>query len=71
MSGVGCQVVVSATGRSLVQRSPTECSGSECDCEASILRRPWPTMGCMLHGKKKLQSEINSHGLNSKTARAY
>jgi hypothetical protein len=28
---VCCQVEVSATGRSLVQRSPTDCGVSECD----------------------------------------
>ena len=32
---VSCQVEVSATGRSLVQRSPTECGVSECDVEPS------------------------------------
>jgi hypothetical protein len=31
VSVVCCQVEVSATGRSLVQRSPTECGVSECD----------------------------------------
>ena len=41
--GVCCQVEVSATGLSLVQRSPTDCDVSECDSEASILSRPWPT----------------------------
>jgi hypothetical protein len=41
-----CQVEVSATGRSLVQRSPTVCGVSECYREASIMRRPWPTRGC-------------------------
>jgi hypothetical protein len=30
-----CQVEVSASGRSLVQRSPTECDVSECDRETS------------------------------------
>ena len=29
-------------GRSLVQRSPSECGGSECDLETSTMRRPWP-----------------------------
>jgi hypothetical protein len=24
----------------------------ECDCEASIMRRPWPTKGCYAIGKK-------------------
>ena len=36
----------SATGRSLVQRSPTDCGVSECYREASIMRRRWPTGGC-------------------------
>ena len=39
---VCCQVEVSAAGRSLVQRSPTECGLSECDCETSKRRRPGP-----------------------------
>jgi len=39
VSIVCCQVKVSATGRSLVQRSPTECGVSECDVEASEMRR--------------------------------
>jgi len=37
------QVEVSATGRSLDWRSPTECGVSECDLENSTMRRPWPT----------------------------
>jgi hypothetical protein len=36
---VCCEVEVSATGRSLVQRSPTECGVSEYDIETSTLRR--------------------------------
>jgi hypothetical protein len=47
-----CQVEVPATGWSLVQRSPTECGVSECDREASIMRRPWPTRGCRASVKK-------------------
>jgi hypothetical protein len=46
VSVVCCQVEVSATGWSLVQRSLTECGVSECDREASIMRRPRPTRGC-------------------------
>jgi hypothetical protein len=38
-----CQVEVSAMGRSLVQRSPKECSVSQCDRGTSITRRPRPT----------------------------
>jgi hypothetical protein len=30
----------SATGRSLIQRSPTECGVSECDCGTSTMMRP-------------------------------
>ena len=37
---------VSATGRSLVQRSPTECGVSECDLEISTMRRSRLTGGC-------------------------
>jgi hypothetical protein len=40
VSVVCCEVEVSATDRSLVQRSPTVCGVSECDLEASIMRRP-------------------------------
>ena len=36
-------VDVSATGRSLVQRSLNECVVSECGHETSIIRRPRPT----------------------------
>jgi len=36
---------VSATNRSLVHRNPTDCGVSECDREAWIKRRPWPTGG--------------------------
>jgi hypothetical protein len=46
VSVVYCQVDVSATGRSLVQRSPTSFGVSECDREALIMRRPWPIRGC-------------------------
>jgi hypothetical protein len=45
VSVVCCRVDFSASGRSLVQRSPTECSGSEHDHEVYIMRRSWPTRG--------------------------
>ena len=45
-SVVCCQIEVSAPGWSLVQNNPTKCGVSECDREASIRRRPWPTRGC-------------------------
>ena len=38
-----CKVEVSATGWSLVQRSPTDCAASLCDLETSWMRRPWST----------------------------
>jgi hypothetical protein len=45
--GVVCfQVEASATGRSLVQRGPTEYDVSESDSEASMMIRPWLTGGC-------------------------
>jgi hypothetical protein len=40
VSFVLCQVDVSATFQSLVQKSPTECGVSECDLETSMMRRP-------------------------------
>jgi hypothetical protein len=46
MSVVCCQVEVTVSSWSLVQRSLTECGVSERDREASIMRRPWLTRGC-------------------------
>jgi hypothetical protein len=46
------QLEVSATGSSLACRSPTDCGVSECDREAWIIRRPWPTRGCCIMGEK-------------------
>jgi hypothetical protein len=48
MSVVCCQVEVSATGRSLVQRTPTEGGVSECD-QGTSQRRPRPTGGLSNH----------------------
>ena len=48
ISVVGCGVKVSASGWSLFQRSPIDS-----DCEASIMRRPWPTMVCRAMKTKK------------------
>jgi hypothetical protein len=42
VSVVCCQVKFSATGRSLVQRSPTECCVSECDRKGLIWGGPCP-----------------------------
>jgi hypothetical protein len=50
VSVVCCQVEVSATGRSFVQRSPTEYGVSECDLETSAMRRPSP-LGLPSHKK--------------------
>jgi len=49
--GVCCQVEVSTSGRSLVQRSPVECGVSECDHESSKMSRLRSTGGCcvLLH----------------------
>jgi len=44
-SVVFCQVEVSASDLSLVQRSPTEGGVSECDREAYIKRKPWSIRG--------------------------
>jgi hypothetical protein len=39
---VCCQVVMSVTDRSLVQRSSVDCGVPECDRESSIIRKPGP-----------------------------
>ena len=52
------QVEVSATGRSLVQRSTNECAVSESDREASFMRRFWPNRGLFRHGKKFINAFI-------------
>jgi len=52
VSVVSCQAEVSASGWSLIQRSPTECGVSECDHESSIMRRPWSNGGCRAMVKK-------------------
>jgi hypothetical protein len=49
VSVVYVQAEVCVSGRSLVQRSPIDCGASECDREASIMRRPWPTRGLSCH----------------------
>ena len=45
-----CQAETSASGWSLVQRSPIDCGVSEGDHKTSIMRRPWPTNGCCALG---------------------
>jgi hypothetical protein len=60
---VCCQVKISATGRSLVQRSSTECGVSECVLETSTMRRPRLTRA-VSHVKQtnkvKLHSDVNA-----------
>ena len=43
VSAVCCQVEVSATGRSLMRKSLTECGVSACGIETSTMRRRRPT----------------------------
>jgi len=62
VSVVCCQVQVSVSGRSLVQRSPTECGVSEFDREASIIRRSWPTRGCCALEKCRNDKQNNKLG---------
>jgi hypothetical protein len=58
VSVVCCQVEVSATSWSLVQRSPAECGVSECDREASIMRRTWPTRDCCAMKRNSVISKL-------------
>ena len=50
---VCCQVEVSATSRSLVQRSAIDWC-VVCDLETSIMRRPWPTAGAVAPKTNKI-----------------
>jgi hypothetical protein len=51
VSVVCCQVEVSVSGGSLVQRTPAECGVSECDRETSTVRRPCSTRACCVMGR--------------------
>ena len=46
VSVVCCQLEVSASDWSLVQRNPTDCGVSECVREASTIKSPWQTRVC-------------------------
>jgi hypothetical protein len=46
VGAVHCQVEVSTSGWSPVQRSPTDYGVSGFDREASLMRRTWPTSSC-------------------------
>jgi len=50
VSAVCCQVEVSVTGRSLVQRNRTVCCVAECDRWDSIKRKPWFNAVCCIMG---------------------
>ena len=58
VSVVCCQVEVSASGRSIFQRSPTECGVYECNCVFSTMWRPWPTRDSRAVVKKKMKAEL-------------
>jgi hypothetical protein len=49
-----CQVEVSASGISFVQRSPIKGGLSARNHEASIMRRPWPISGSCAMKKEKI-----------------
>jgi hypothetical protein len=53
------QVEVSTSSWSLVQRSPTECGVSECDCGASTKKRARPIRDFRVMGKRKTTYIIN------------
>ena len=59
---VCCQVKASATGRSFVQRRPTERGVSECDREAQIMTRTCPTRGFRAMGRKRERKKPSGRG---------
>jgi len=58
VSVVCCQVEVSASGRSFVQKGTNECGMTECDREASTVRRRWTTRACRAMGQKKMVTKM-------------
>jgi hypothetical protein len=60
-----CQVQVSATDRSLIQRGPTECGVPECDLETSTMRKPRP-IRAVEPCKRILNVELKSENLIKK-----
>ena len=56
VSVVCCQVQVSVTILSLVQRSPTWCV-VVCDLETSRMRKPWPALGRSAKKKQKIKNQ--------------
>jgi hypothetical protein len=66
-SVVCCQVEVSVSVWSLVQRCPTECGVSECDREALTMRRVWPTSGCCTMAKKSFIVTVTRHLVHTPT----
>jgi hypothetical protein len=54
----GCEVKVSATGRSSFQRSPKEHGAPECDLETSTMRRPRPTTAVKPWKKMPLKAKL-------------
>jgi hypothetical protein len=59
------------TWMSLVKRSPTECGVSECDREASTMRRPWSTRGCCAMNKKSPSIKNNTKVSRYAVAKSY
>jgi hypothetical protein len=56
------QVEFSASSWSLVQKTPTDCDVSEWNREASIMRRPWTSMGsCAMGGGVSLLLERSAN----------
>ena len=53
VSVVCCQLEVPATSRDSSSRGGTECGVTECDREASIMRRTWLIRGCWAMWEKK------------------
>jgi hypothetical protein len=53
-----CQVDASASGRSLVQRSRTECGVCACDGEVLTVRKPLPSRGSCARKTKEMGNQL-------------
>ena len=66
-----CQVGESVTGRSPVQRTPTECGVPECDLETLMMRRPRPTTVVESGGGRGVESKSSATDMVREIRKCY
>ena len=61
---VCCQMEVSVSDRSFIQRSFIECGVSECDHDSSIMRKPWPNRAVAPWLKNKYEMTLGHFNIS-------